>query len=70
MVRIIHTNTTPGVPVRQVNYIVQAGGQRYFVACTAMKDDGNKHDAEFEAFVKNITTAGRAEVGQTAAAAA
>src|SRR5262245_241492 len=36
-IRIIHTNTTPGIPVRQINYVVEVGGKRYFVACTVLK---------------------------------
>ncbi len=51
VVRIVHTNSMPGVPVRQVNYIIEIDSKRYFVACTVPQDDGEKHDEEFEAFV-------------------
>jgi DcrB len=50
-VRITHTNSMPGVPVRQVTYIIEIAGQRYFICCTVPKDDGEKHDKTFEAFV-------------------
>jgi hypothetical protein len=55
VVRIAHTNTTPGVPVRQVNYIITVGERRYFVVCTTMKDDGEKYDKEFDRFVRTIS---------------
>jgi hypothetical protein len=54
-VRIVHTNTMPGVPVRQVNYIIYVAGKRYFIACTTPKDDGEKHDEAFEAFVTSMS---------------
>jgi hypothetical protein len=53
-IRIIHTNTTPGVPVRQINYVLEAGGKRYFVACTVLKEDGDKYDQAFEDFASSI----------------
>ena len=55
-IRIVHTNTTPGVPVRQINYVLEVGGKRYFVACTVLKEDGDKYDQAFEAFVSSIHT--------------
>lgn len=53
-IRIIHTNTMPGVPVRQINYILGVGGKRYFVACTVLREDGDKYDQAFEAFVSSM----------------
>jgi hypothetical protein len=53
-IRIIHTNTTPGVPVRQINFVVEVGTRRYFVACTVLKEDGDQYDKVFEAFVSSI----------------
>jgi hypothetical protein len=53
--RLIDTNTAPGVPVRQVNYIVTIGVHRYFVTCTAMKSDEDKYDRAFEDFVKSMS---------------
>jgi DcrB len=53
-VKIIHTNAMPGVPVRQVNYIIEIDGKRYFICCTVPKDDGGKHDKAFEAFVTSM----------------
>jgi hypothetical protein len=53
-IRIVHTNTTPGVPVRQVNYVLDVGGKRYFIACTALKEDGDKYDEVFTAFVSSM----------------
>ena len=57
-IRIIHTNTTPGVPVRQVNYVVELGGRRYFVASTVLKEDGDQYDKVFEAFVSSMVEPG------------
>ncbi len=62
-VRIIHENTMPGVPVRQVNYIVEIAGKRYFIACTALKDDGAKYDGDFEAFVLSMKRAEKKKNG-------
>ncbi|MBN1857748.1 hypothetical protein JW848_00920 [Candidatus Bipolaricaulota bacterium] len=59
VLRIIHTNSTPGVPVRQVNYIREVGGKRYFIACTVMQGDGDAYDGRFETFVQSITAADR-----------
>jgi hypothetical protein len=53
-IRIIHANTTPGVPVRQINYVVEVGLRRYFVACTVLKEDGDQYDKVFEAFVSSM----------------
>jgi hypothetical protein len=53
-VRIVHTNTMPGVPVRQVNYIIEVADKRYFIACTTLEDDGEKHDKALEAFVNSM----------------
>jgi hypothetical protein len=55
--RLIHTNTAPGVPVRQVNYVVDLGGKRYFVALTVAKDDGDQYDEALRAFVTSMTQA-------------
>lgn len=53
-IKIVHTNTMPGIPIRQINYILEVGAKRYFVACTVMKSDGDKYDQAFEAFVTSI----------------
>lgn len=53
-VLIIHTNTAPGVPIRQINYVLEVGARRYFVACTVLKEDGDKYDELFEAFVNSL----------------
>lgn len=53
-IRIVHTNTAPGVPVRQINYILNVGGKRYFVACTVLKEDGDKYDQECDTFVSTM----------------
>jgi hypothetical protein len=54
MVKIIHTNMERGVAVRQVNYIIQIGNKRLFVAFTAGTADGNHHDEQFDHFVRSI----------------
>jgi hypothetical protein len=54
-VRIIHTNTNPGVPIRQINYILKVGDKHYFVACTVLKEDADRYDAAFENFVNSMT---------------
>ena len=54
VVKMVHTNSMPGVPVRQLNYIVELGGKRYFIACTVMQTDGTKYDQACEEFVKSI----------------
>ncbi len=53
--RIVHTNSQPGVPVRQVNYIVDLGGKYYFIAFTCMESDGAVFDQVVESFVTTIT---------------
>lgn len=53
-IRIIHTNSAPGIPVRQVNYIVEIGAKRYFVAATTLAEDDDKYDAAVEEFAKSI----------------
>lgn len=53
-VRLVHTNTNPGIPVRQVNYLVDVGAKRYFVVGTVPIGDGDKFDAQFEAFVTSM----------------
>lgn len=53
-VRLVHTNTMPGLPVRQLNYIIELDGKRYYIACTTPKGDGAKHDKQVEAFVISI----------------
>ena len=58
-IRIIHTNTTPGVPVRQINYVVEVGGRRYLVACTVLMEDGDHYDKVFEAFVSSMVEPGK-----------
>ena len=58
-IRIIHTNTTPGVPVRQINYVVEVGGRRYFVACTVFTEDRDQYDKVFEAFVSSMAEPGK-----------
>jgi hypothetical protein len=55
MVRIIHVNKVAGVAVRQVNYILSVGGKRYFVVATVLKDDDDKYDKRFEAFVESLS---------------
>ncbi len=52
--RLINTNTMPGIAVRQVDYVVEAGKNRYFVSCTVLEEDGEKYDAVFEEFVTSI----------------
>jgi hypothetical protein len=54
LVRIIHTNTTPGVAVRQVNYLVPVGDKRYFVAATVLEDDKDTYDKQFQEFVESM----------------
>jgi len=58
-IRIIHTNTTPGVPVRQINYVVEVGGRRYFIVCTVLKEDGDQYSKVFEAFVSSMAEPGK-----------
>jgi hypothetical protein len=53
-IRIIDTNTSPGKPIRQVNYILEIGGKRYFVTCTVLEKDGDKYDKTFAAFVNSM----------------
>ncbi len=57
LIKIVHTNTAPGIEVRQVNYIVQLGPRRYFIACTVMPFDKNKYDDAFDAFVDSMDVA-------------
>jgi hypothetical protein len=52
--RLVNINTTPGVAVRQVNYVVEVGKKRYFVACTVLKEDADTYDAAFEEFVNSM----------------
>lgn len=54
MVRIVHTNTHPGVAVRQMNYILDMAGRRYFVTCTTLEADESEYAVRFEAFVKSL----------------
>jgi hypothetical protein len=54
VVKIVHLNSAPGVPVRQVNYIVELGSPRYFFACTVMRDDGDKFDGQFDKFIASV----------------
>jgi hypothetical protein len=58
-IRIIHTNTTPGVPVRQINYVVEVGGRRYMVVCTVLKEDGDQYSKMFEVFVNSMAEPGK-----------
>jgi hypothetical protein len=53
-IRIVHVNTTLSVPLRQLNYILEVGGRRYVVVCTAVKEDDAKYDKIFETFVNSI----------------
>jgi hypothetical protein len=52
--KIVHHNTAPGVPVRQLNYIVELGPGRYFFACTVMQDDGERFDAPFDELIASL----------------
>jgi hypothetical protein len=54
VLRIVQTNTAPGVPIRQINYVVAVGDKRYFLACTVLQEDGDKFDQEFDAFVRTL----------------
>ena len=53
-VKIVHTNSMPGIPVRQVNYVIELGGKRYYIAGTTLKGDGARYDSQIEAFVISI----------------
>lgn len=68
VLRIIHANTAPGVPVRQVNYIVEVGARRFFLALTVLKKDGDKFDKPFEDFVISMKDAGEPGVSPAAQA--
>jgi hypothetical protein len=35
------------------------GGRRYFVTCTVLKEDGDKYDKVFEAFVGSMEESGK-----------
>jgi hypothetical protein len=59
VLRIIHTNTAPGIPVRQVNYIVEVGARRFFLAFTVLKKDGDKFDKDFADFVSSLAEPGK-----------
>jgi len=52
--RLVNTNAAPGIAVRQVDYVVEVGKRRYFVACTVLKEDADAYDAVFESFVNSI----------------
>ncbi len=53
-IRIVHTNTHPGIPVRQINYIIELRDRRYFIACALPEADGDKFDAAVAAFVDTL----------------
>ena len=52
--KLVHTNSQPGVPVRQINYIIGINDRYFFVAYTGMEADGVVFDELVEKFVATI----------------
>lgn len=52
--KIVHTNSQPGLPIRQINYIIDLDGKYYFIAYTCLAADGEKFDEMVEAFVTSM----------------
>lgn len=53
--RLIHTSIIGGAPNRQINYILEVAGKRYFIVCAAPEEEGDRHDKTFEAFIESMT---------------
>lgn len=52
---IVHENTSPGIPVRQLNYIITLqDGKRLTVVCTVRKEYTDKYDKLLNEFVNSI----------------
>lgn len=52
--RIVHTNTNPGVPVRQRVYILDIGAKRFLVTGTLPAGDDDEHDQQIDELVSSI----------------
>jgi len=57
--KLAHTNTTPGVAVRQLNYIIELADKYYYIAFTCMESDGVVFDETVDSFVASIVPVGR-----------
>lgn len=52
---LVHENTLPGVPIRQMTYVLDTGkGVQFVVSCTVLKVDGDAFDKTFDDLINSF----------------
>ena len=52
--KIVHVNSLPGRPVRQINYFIGDNRARLLITCTVLASDGGRYDDVFRFLIDSI----------------